>query len=110
MKKLMIACALLASTSFASFAQSAAAVSSAEARAKSYQKEFSLNQHQYDVIYKAELSYYRQLEVAKEHGGPGSGQAMQMEMGRNQQYKAVLTAEQYSKYDAGQPKAAKPMH
>ncbi|MCD6011466.1 MAG: hypothetical protein K0Q79_1328 [Flavipsychrobacter sp.] len=115
MKKLIITCALVSLGSFASFAQSrvtrtgsADATTStattatpeqmAELRAKQYKKDLSLTAEQYTPIYDALLDYYRQDKIAREAGGAGPGQAMQMQMGLDQRFQAALTPAQYTKY------------
>ena len=112
MKKLIIACAFLASTSMVSFAQSATPASNASvekmasSRAQTYQKQLGLTKEQYDLVYKAEVNYFTQEQRAGGHVGPGQG--YQMQLGRDQQYKNALTAEQYAKYDASRPKPVMP--
>ena len=122
MKKLFITCALLTATMI-SFAQNAnktgnmqapaatgrgakpSAEQIAERRSKMYQKQLGLNEDQTKKVYEAELDYVRQELMIREHGGqPGVGQSTQMEMGKDQRFKAALTAEQYAKYESTRPK------
>ena len=130
MKKLITTCVLIAAASFASFAQSkqaapksatknsgATATASAststtpnpqqvaERRAKMYQQQYGLTADQYKGVYQAELDYQTQLNGFKTNGQElGAGPAMQMEMGRDQRFKSVMTADQYSKYESSKPK------
>lgn len=110
MKKLIITCALVSFCSAASmanpvhgFASAATEVTStpealAETRAKQYKKDLTLTSEQYTKVYDALLDYYRQDKIAREAGGPGAGQAMQMEMGLDQKIQAAVTASQYATY------------
>lgn len=114
MKKLIITCALVSFGTMVSFAQSShpsgrgtttvASTSTpeqlAEARAKQLKKDLTLTTEQYTPIYQALLDYYQQEKVAKEAGGPGPGQAMQMQMGLDKRFETALTPAQYTKYTA----------
>ncbi|MES2704784.1 MAG: hypothetical protein V4649_19240 [Bacteroidota bacterium] len=132
MKKLITTCALLTTVSVVSFAQSkqtshtmsmeaqtaasatpanATPVASkssqmtAERKAKMLQKQYGLNPAQYKGVYQAELEYAVQDEQIRQSGNePGSGQAMQMGMGRDMKIKAAMTPEQYTKYETASKK------
>ncbi len=129
MKKLITTCVLLTGLTMVSFAQSKVATKSApvqtttttkttttrstspspeqlaERRAKAVQQQYALNAEQYKGVYEAELDYETQYQRSKANGyEPGPGQSMQMKMGRDQRYKSVMTAEQYTKYEATQKK------
>ncbi len=82
--------------------------SAAEKRAVIYKKQLGLNEDQYKRIYEIELHYAKEDQMARANGGMGQGQAMQMQMAKDQQIKSVLNAEQNTKYDATKPKTAAP--
>lgn len=124
MKKLITTCAILATATAATFAQSKATMKStapkaatatsaaaaksgptpeelAQRSAKTMQAQLGLSAEEYKGVYEAELSYQKDLKTAKESGyEPGPGQTMQMGMTKDQRIKSVLTAEHYSKYEA----------
>lgn len=122
MKKLIITCAVIALGSVALFAQNARNASAgtqasrqtgptaeymAERQARSLEKQLGLNAEQYKAVYAAHLDYIQQDMAARANGQvPGEGQAMQMQMGKDQKIQAVLTAEQYAKYTKMKPAAA----
>ncbi len=116
MKKLIITCALVSLGSVVSFAQSqsssqpASATTTAsrakapsneqiaEQRARKYQKDLGLSAEQYKGVYEAQLEFIRQDKEARAYGGPGEGQAMQMQMFLDQRFQSVMTPEQFEKY------------
>jgi hypothetical protein len=121
MKKLIITCCLIASASIVSFGQTVQTTNkptvfrnsavnrqvaptveaTAERTTKAYQRQLGLNPEQYKGVYQAELNYLKQNQQMHENGAkPGEGQAAQMVMGKDQQIKNVLTAEQFTKYEA----------
>ena len=128
----MITCALLTTVSVVSFAQAAktsvsmepsrapqATVANqapgttktvervAEERAKGHERLMGLTKEQYKGVYAAELEYAKEEAIAKPNGGPNPGQAYQWNMGRDQQIKKSVTAEQYAKYEASKLGSAK---
>lgn len=123
MKKFIITCTLIASVATVSFGQGVQTTAArpqstaqnaamrqaptpatiAERRAKTAQRQYGLNDQQYASIYQLESNYATQEANMKANGGkPSDGQVMQNNMGRDQGYKAVLTADQYTKYQAMQ--------
>jgi len=129
MKKLILTCSFVAAAAVVSFGQNVqpatqshavaarpssfhntAAVTpeaAAEKTAKAVQAKYKLTADQYKTIYNAELSYEQQDRAARTNGQlPGPGQSMQMNMGRDQTYQQVLTADQYAKYQAAKPSPA----
>ena len=126
MKKLITTCLMLSAFSAATFAQSKAGAPKAknnipasatttsrvtgveklaENNARAIQKQYGLTEEQYKGIYSAELDYQRQAQMAAEAGGAGPGQTMQMNMGRDQRFQAVMSADQFSKYQAAKGSA-----
>ena len=127
MKKLITTCVLLTSVTMVSFAQSktisksapnqSAAPASRSAKsgptaeqyadraAKAMKQQFGLDEKQYAAVYQAELDYQKQVVQARDGGYElGEGQSMQMKMGRDQRFQSVMTADQYTKYQAAQSK------
>jgi len=121
MKKLIATCTLLMAVSMVSLAQTAQKSEvpltqkdkqgrpnpeeMAEKRSKMIQQRYSLNDAQYKSIYSVELDQMKQFEEMRKSGNkPGEGQMMQMRMSRDQRYKSILTPEQYTKFEADQPK------
>lgn len=127
MKKLITTCVMLTSITVVSFAQSktisktapnqsaAPATRSAKSgptaeqyadrSAKAMKQQYGLNEKQYAAVYQAELEYQKQVVQARDGGYElGEGQSMQMKMGRDQRFQSVMTAEQYTKYQAAQAK------
>ena len=119
MKKLITTCVLVAAASMVSFAQSKQAATQpvapksahaaatptpeqiADKHAKMYQQQYGLTPEQYKGVYQAELDYARQDQQVRQNGNqPGEGQVAQMGMARDQRFKAVMSADQYSKYEA----------
>lgn len=117
MKKLIITCALVSLGTVVSYAQSKSSAQPtvttattasrakapsneqiAEQRARKYQKDLGLTAEQYKGVYEAQLEFVRQDKEARAYGGPGEGQAMQMQMFLDQKFQSVMTPEQYEKY------------
>ncbi len=121
MKKLITTCVLLTALTMVSFAQSkgtsktaaapgtpstarvsASAEQIAERNVKALQQQLGLTADQYTGCYAAELDYQKQVKQARDGGYEmGPGQSMQAKMGRDQRYKSVMTADQYTKYESG---------
>jgi hypothetical protein len=128
MKKLITTCVLLTSVTMVSLAQSKTiskaapnqsaaptartakataptAEQYAERAAKAMKQQFGLDEKQYTAVYQAELDYQKQVVQARDGGYElGEGQSMQMKMGRDQRFQSVMTAAQYTKYQATQAK------
>jgi hypothetical protein len=127
MKKLITTCVLLTSVTVVSLAQSKTisktapnqsassatrtaktaptAEQYADRAAKAMKQQFGLDEKQYAAIYQAELEYQKQVVQARDGGYElGEGQSMQMKMGRDQRFQSVMTADQYTKYQATQSK------
>lgn len=118
MKKLIVTCALISLGSIASFAQSKSSTTSthtstvtieqaAEQSAKKYQKDLGLTAEQYKGVYEAQLEFNRQDKEARAYGGPGEGQAMQMQMFLDQRFQSVMTPVQFEKYTKSKSSAPK---
>lgn len=90
--------------SFVAVAQSApklTAEKAAEQNALVIKEKYGLTDAQYSGIYQAELEYQKQVFQLKEAGGePGDGQAMQMELGREQGFQRTMTSDQFARYKA----------
>lgn len=128
MKKLMITCFLVGAASVVSFAQatpgskpqapgaSAATMQQhagspispnqmAERRAKMDEKEYSLTPEQYKGVYDIELEFAKSMEQYRAQGQqPGIGQRNNLLARKDAKMKAVLTPEQFAKYDAARNK------
>jgi hypothetical protein len=74
----------------------------AERNVKALQQQLGLTADQYTQAYAAELEY-QQLHKSARDGGYdlGPGQTMQSKMARDSKYKAIMTAAQYTTYEAG---------
>jgi hypothetical protein len=127
MKKLIITCALISAASVVSFAQNTTGQQTsagapqgttrqaptveqaAEMRAKAYQNQLGLSDAQYKGIYAAELDFIKQDQASRANGGrPTAGQTSQLMMGKEQKFKSIMTAEQYSKYEQGKTSPVRP--
>lgn len=123
MKKLIITCALLTSASIASFAQSNAAAQAAsqnkpanankpmnteqlaQRRVKMDVAQFGLNADQEKKVYNVELEFTTAMEKYRSAGQqPGQGQMANLTTKRDEGMKAILTPEQYAKYEQTRPK------
>lgn len=127
MKKLITTCVMLTSITMVSLAQSKTITKTApnqsaapanrsaksgptaeqyaERAAKAMKQQYGLDDKQYAAIYQAELEYQKQVVQARDGGYElGEGQSMQMKMGRDQRFQSVMTADQYTKYQAMQSK------
>jgi hypothetical protein len=111
MKKLIITCLLISAASVVSFAQNTQTTQNnvsrqgptteqaAEQRARIYEKQLGLTPEQYKGVYEAELMYIRQDQSMRTNGNkPTDGMQQQNLMGRDQRFKSVMTADQYSRY------------
>lgn len=118
MKKLITTCAIIATASTVSLAQSKVAPKNmtnagtaraatpeqiATKSAKAMQTQYGLSDAQYKSVYAVELDYQQQMATAKAQGGPGEGQGMQMNMARDNRFQNIMTPEQYTKYQAANP-------
>jgi hypothetical protein len=127
MKKLIITCALLTSASMLSFAQSTqtpattaaqpngapqahaqqqrpTAEQIAERHAQADKKQFNLDDNQYKGVYTAELEYYKQMLDMRDKGTqPTPDQAQKLRTDKDAKIKAVMTPEQYAKYNNNRP-------
>ena len=123
MKKLIITCALLTSASMASFAQSNAASQTAaqnkpatankpmnteqlaQRRVKMDVQQFGLNPDQEKKAYNVELEFTTAMEKYRAAGQrPGEGQMANITTKRDEGMKAIMTPEQYKKYETMKPK------
>ena len=89
----------------------------AQQRANSFKTDLSLNEDQYKKAYDAELEFSKVLVKARMRPAPGTPRpdraAMQQAIqkantDKDAKYKEFLTADQWTKYDAGRPKMPPP--
>jgi hypothetical protein len=128
MKKLIVTCSLVVAASAVSFGQSVQSSNPAarpgtvqnkaagqtitpdavaDRQAKAYKAKLNLTPEQYKGVYDAELNYAKQKQYFQDQKVEiGAGQAAQMEMGRDQTIKNILTAEQYATYESMKSKAS----
>lgn len=71
----------------------------AERRAKMYQAQYKLTDDQYKGVYNAELEYMKEHEKLRASGTQANQQQMQqMEMAKDQKFKAAMNEDQYKRY------------
>ena len=125
MKKLIITCALITSASRVSFAQSQQPANQApsvgpsstanrpmptpefmaQRRTTMYERQLNLTPEQSKSVYDVELNFVKQEQAVRANGGqPDMAQHQQMMMAKDEQFKKILTADQYTKYDALRPR------
>jgi Spy/CpxP family protein refolding chaperone len=120
MKKLILTCALIMSVSVVSFAQAqsnagttiqtkATAEELADRNTKAYEKQLSLTAEQSKAIHDVELSFIKQSQQMHAGGAtPSQGQLMQHQMSKDHKMKQILTADQYTTYQASAPNVDMP--
>ena len=73
----------------------------AERRARMNEQRFKLTPEQFKAAREAEITYLQEMQQYRASGQmPTQGQRENMEIVKDQKYKALLNAEQFAKYDA----------
>ena len=85
--------------------QNITAEKAAERKTHMYDMQLGLSEKQHMEIYQVELAAEQRERAMQQRGvQPSPQEQMQMNAGKDQKFKTILTPEQYARYDVARPK------